>query len=183
MATSAAWVTFIQQNLQPSSPSPPPTPVAATRERIAAALFQIVTTTVGNVVGLKTSARRRVMPENVSASQTPALFQVQTEEKYERGPAGSNPKRTMLFEMLLYTTDDASLSAGLVKYPSTQLNAMVQALETAFNSPNVSSAVTGAATLNGLVYWARIEGTIAIHETPILGGLSIAVVPIVVTVP
>jgi hypothetical protein len=156
--------------------------VYATRELVAAALFNIVTVSVGAVVGLKTSDRRIKMPKDVAPSQTPALFQVQVKETYEREPGhliAIPPKRTMHFDLWLYVTDATNTTSGVTVVPSTQLNTMIQAVEAAF----VPDFPTGGATLGGLVAAARIEGVIDYLETRTKDGLSMAMIPITVLIP
>ncbi len=153
-----------------------------TREQVAVALFSLVSTSVGNVVGLKTSARRILMPKDVSPPQTPALFQVQVKEQYEREPGkmlGIPPKRTMRFDLWLYVTDATNTSGGLTIVPSTQLNIMIQAIETVF----APDPVTNSSTLGGLVASARIEGDIDYLETRTRDGLSMAMIPVAVLIP
>jgi len=153
-----------------------------TREQAAAALFNLVSTSVGNVVGLKTSARRILMPKDVSPSQTPALFQVQVKESYVRGNGGMlgmRPTRTMHFDMWLYVTDATNTASGLTVVPSTQLNTMIQAVEAVF----MPDATTNSSTLGGLVASARIEGDIDYLETRTRDGLSMAMIPVAVLIP
>lgn len=153
-----------------------------TREQVAVALFSLVSVSVGNVVGLRTSARRILMPKDVSPAQTPALFQVQVKENYERTynqMLALPPKRTMRFDLWLYVTDATNTTAGVTVVPSTQLNIMIQAIEAVF----APDAVTGGSTLGGLVAAARIEGDIDYLETRTKDGLSMAMIPVAVLIP
>ena len=155
---------------------------STTREQVAVALFNIVSVSVGNVVGLKTSARRILMPADVSPAQTPALFQVQVKENYEYTHGKMVPipqKRTMRFDLWLYVTDAANTSSGVTVVPSTQLNTMIQAIEGAF----APDAPTNGSTLGNLVYSARIEGDIDYLETRKKDGLSMAMIPVAVVIP
>lgn len=156
----------------------------ATREQVAAALFNLVSVTLGAVVGLKTSERRIKMPENVAPAQTPALYQLQTVEDYDRNPdhlVGIPPRRTMRFELIVYVTDDRNTVAGVITVPSTQLNTIVQAVEAAFPpDPNTGECTS---KLGGLVQSARIEGKINYMETRVIGGLSLVIIPIAVLIP
>ena len=155
-----------------------------TREQVAVALFNLISVAVGSVVGLKTSARRIVMPADVAPGSTPALYQFQTKEHYEREPGGLigiPPKRTMLFEHIVYVTDDAATVGGVRNVPSTQLNTIMQAVEAAFPpDPNTGECTS---TLGGLVLSARIEGDIDVQETRKIGGLSMLVIPVHVLIP
>ena len=153
-----------------------------TREQAASALFSLMTTSVNKVVGLKTTLRRFRLPEDVAPAQTPALFQIQTEEPYEYRPGamvGIPPVRTMIFDLHLYVTDASATSGGVIGTPSTQLNNMIQAIETAL----LPDATTNRQTLGGIVYSARIEGKIQYLESRTLDGLSIAMIPISVVFP
>ena len=150
-----------------------------TREQAASALFALVT---GAVPTLKRKERHFRLPQDVSAPQTPALFQVQSQERYERQGKmrGIPPTRTMLFELLVYVTDAANTAAGITTVGSTQLNTIIQAIETALTPPD---ATTGFSTLGGIVEHARIEGEIKYQEATEIDGLSIAIIPVSVLFP
>ena len=152
---------------------------AFSRETVAAALFSLVDTAVGNVVGLQTSSRVLRAPQNVTPEQCPALFQSQRGEEYEHTFGKMiklPPKRTMLFEMWLYVSD--AQEPNIV--PSTQLNNMVGAIE---NALMPFAALDGPQTLGGLTVSARIDGKIEYAEAFTTDGKSVAVVPIAVLVP
>lgn len=151
---------------------------AVTRESIDAALFAIVDTAVGHVVNLVTSSRRMLVPSEVTPALCPALFLVKTAEENHRSVLGLPSKRTMKFELILYTanpqTDD--------DVQMTQMNAMVDAIDDAFNAVPMTSAVTGGTTLGGLVFSARVDGT-ADYFARTKDGLSVAVIPVAVLIP
>lgn len=146
------------------------------REAIAAALYARVNATTKLVVDLKTSSRRARSFDQVEPSQMPALFQVQKPETQERGAIGLPAKRTMHFELWLYTSDPQSDSV----IPSQQLNNMVDAIEAAL-APD--DPVRQNCTLGGLVATARIDGSVEYYENVTNDGKSIAVVPIAVLMP
>jgi hypothetical protein len=149
-----------------------------TREQVAAAVFALVDTAVGAVVGLKTSSRRFRIWTQVDPAQMPALFQLQGAEEYERTAGkliGLPPKRTMHFEIWLYVVDAQEDTVT----PSQQLNAMIDAVEAAF----APDATTGAMTLGGLAVSARIDGHLDYGENLTGDGKSIAVIPVVVIRP
>lgn len=149
-----------------------------TREQVAAAVFDLVDSAVGSVVNLVTSSRTFRGPQEVDPVEMPALFQIQTPEEYERTQGkmlGLPPKRTMHFEICLYTSDAQEVSV----IPSQQLNAMIDAVEAAFTP----DATTGLFTLGGLVASARIEGSIDYIENLVGDGKSAASIPIAVLRP
>jgi hypothetical protein len=63
--------------------------------------------------------------------------------------------------------------------PSTQLNTMINAIETVF----LPDATTNKSTLGGLVEEARIEGEIDYLETRTKDGMSMAMIPVAVLIP
>lgn len=146
-----------------------------TRNQIAAALFALVDDAVGAVVGLETSSRKYRGPQEVDPTEMPALFQIQTVEDYERFALGTPPKRTMHFEICLYTSDAQEDSV----IPSEQLNDMIDAVEAAF-APDAS---TGLFTLGGLVFSARIDGKIEYLENLVGDGKSAAAIQVAVLRP
>jgi hypothetical protein len=149
-------------------------------ERIAAAVFSLVSVAAGTVVNLVTSARHFRMPQQVDPAQMPALFQIQTGEDYERSLGkliGLPPTRTMHFEISLYVAD--SQEENVVA--STQLNNMRDAIESAFEL--AVDQTTGFCTLGGLVKSARIDGNLDYAENLTGDGKSLAVIPIQVIRP
>lgn len=154
-------------------------PMTVSRESIAAALFSVVSTAAGSVVGLVTSSRRVRMPTDVSPSEMPALFQAQVPEDYEHTQGGMlnlQAKRTMNFELGLFVY--AAQENTVV--PSTQLNDMIDAIEAAF-APDCPTV--GSFTLGGLVSSARISGKIGYFENFAGDGISVATIPIAVMRP
>jgi hypothetical protein len=145
------------------------------REQVAAALFSLVSTNVGQAVTLVTSSRILRHYDQVTPAEMPALFQAQTAEKDERGALGLPNKRTMRFELWLYTAIPQEPSA----VPSTLLNIMVDAIETSM----AGAVPTGIQTLGGLVASARIDGNVEFAEGLTSDGKSLAVVPIAVLIP
>lgn len=151
-----------------------------TREQAAAALFTLVT----GAASFKRQERHFRLPEDVSPAQTPALFQVQSEEQYVRqqGVIGINPKRTLVFELLVYVTDAANTTAGVTVVGSTQLNTIIQAIETLL-LPTRGPGPSNAQTLGGIVASARIEGEIKYYEAKSIDGLSAASIPVHILFP
>lgn len=156
-----------------------PDPVISVRQRreaIAAELYARVNASVGRVVNLVTSSRRLKSFDQVAGEEMPALFQTQRPETQERGTHGLPAKRTLHFEMWLYTSDPQDDST----IPSQQLNNMVDAIEAAL-APD--SPTTGLCTLGGQVADARIDGSVEYYEGVTQDGKSIAIVPVAVLVP
>jgi len=145
------------------------------RERVAAALFELVRAEVGGVVGLVTSSRVLKSFAALTSEQMPALFQAQRPESNERGAIGLPSKRTMRFEFFLYTMDPQV--DGFV--PATQLNDMVEGVETAIAGVGPSNVLT----LGGMVVSARIDGPVEYFENATNDGKSIAIVPVAVLMP
>jgi hypothetical protein len=145
------------------------------REPIAAALYALVCAQAGTVVNLRTSSRRLRNFDSVDPSQMPALFITQRPELQERGAIGLPSKRTMNFEVYLYTADPQADSV----IPVQQLNNMVDAIEAAL----VPNPLTGVQTLGGLVQSARIDGSVEYYENITADNKSVAIIPIAVLVP
>lgn len=146
------------------------------REQIAVALFGLVSTAAGTVAELRTSSRRLRAIADVDPKQMPALFLNQGDEDYAREPGSMlniSPKRTMNFDIVLYTADPQADSI----VPATQLNAMIDAIETALRPDG-----NGMSTLGGLAVSARIEGRLGLFPNH-TDGKSAAVIPITVLRP
>lgn len=150
----------------------------AKRELVAAAVYALVHAASGRVVTLKTSSRKMLMPNAVTPDMCPALFIRQGLEPNERTPrvSGIPPKRTMKFEIFLYTADTPALQSVI---PAQQLNFMVDAVEEALTPVSVD----GRQTLDGLVAHAWIDGGIEYYEGISDDGKSAAIVPVTVLLP
>ena len=153
------------------------------RENVAAALFKLVDTSVGAVVGLVTSGRVFRVPTQVDASETPALFQLQTGEAHVRGHGGllgEPPTRTMRFEESIYiaTSQDPSV------VPSAAMNDVLDAIQDAF----APSPATGQSPLFDpagklIALSARIDGEIWYGENLEGSGRNLLIVPVQVLLP
>jgi len=142
------------------------------REAVAAALF----TLVSGAAGAAYSSRVLVDPRRLEPAQMPALFQTQIVEPNARGALGLPSKRSMHFSVWLVVSYAQADSV----VPSTQLNAMIDAIEAALEPTN---KVTNIQTLGGITASARIDGNIEYAENFTGDGTSIAVIPIVVILP
>lgn len=152
--------------------------LAVSRKQVAAAVYALVDAAVGQVVRLQTSSRRYRSPLEVDPSEMPALFLVQTPERFEHTEGGMldlPPRRVMCFEAWLYTSDPQESSI----VPIDDLNDMVDAIELAF-APN---ALTGKLNLGGLVTSCRIDGAVDWCDGLLVSGKSAASVPISVVRP
>lgn len=145
------------------------------RERIAAALYALVDAAAGSVVTLITSSRVLRHFDQVDVTEMPALFQTQIPESYERPGQGLPPKRTMHFELWLYTSDGQSPT----DVPSSGLNMIVDAVEFALQAP----PLTNVLTLGGICAHCWIEGSVGYFEGLSHDGKSIAIIPIAVLMP
>jgi hypothetical protein len=152
----------------------------STREDVAIALFSLISTATGNVVGLKTSSRRLRSLEEVNPGEMPAIFLDQGDEAYERKPDGlfGPPKRTMDFVVMLYTADNQAPSV----LPIIQLNTMVDAIEAAM-LPTGADLAVNRQTLGGIVFSARIMGTVRNFANVASDGKSMSVLQISVVRP
>jgi hypothetical protein len=152
--------------------------VVPTREQVANALYALLDAAANKVTTLVTSSRRLRDLHRVDKARMPALFLAQGPEHYERTQGqmiGLAPRRTMRFMAVIYTADPQEDSVN----PSTQMNALTEAIETALNP----DPTTGLQTLGGLVASARIEGTIEFVENLSGDGKSVLVIPIAVLRP
>lgn len=142
--------------------------MSATREGIAVALFNLLSSATGVVF----SSRRLQHYESVNSANMPALFLTQGQEVFEEDGVqiGLSPKKKMTFTCYLYAH-----SGGLaISAPSTVLNGLIDAIETALR-PNLAAGQKQ--TLGGLVVHCYIAGTIQTDEG-VLGDIGVAVVPI-----
>lgn len=147
----------------------------ARREAIADALFQRTNAAAGKVEGLKTSSRTLRSFDQVGVKEMPALFQAQRPETVERTVKDGPPKRTMHFELWLYTAENQTPKT----IPSQQLNNMTDAIETAL----APDPLTGKLTLGGLCAQCWLEGAIEFYEGVSQEGKAIAIIPVAVLIP
>lgn len=137
------------------------------RETIYAALL---TQLQGSLSGtFKTISRHWQAPDLISPADRPALYQVQKDEVGSIAVAGQPTKWKSSVDLVMYTTGSTDPSVN----PSTELNGLLEAIETALKSvtPGMNQ------TLGGKVQWCRIEGKIEIVEN-VQGAMALAVVPI-----
>jgi hypothetical protein len=145
------------------------------REAIAQAFYDLIVSTSGRVVTLKTSSRRLRSFEQVDPAEMPALFMAQRTETQERSVLGLPAKRTMKYEIFIYTCDPQATSV----IPSQQMNMLADAIEEAI-APNPT---TGLLRLGELAASARIDGTVEYYENVTPDGKSIMIIPISVLLP
>lgn len=132
------------------------------------ALFTLLQT----ATGVKTSGRRLKFATDVS--EQPALFLDDRGTEYDAHPTGLGPKRHMMADVWLYTNGGKNPDA----VPATELNNMIDAIETALDP----SPVTNTQTLGGLVVHCWIEGRPEFYSGH-LDGQAIAVIPVKILVP
>ena len=139
-------------------------PKTVTREAIFSAAFNLIAATVG----AKTAERRFKTWSEVPAADQPALFFIQKTQhaQYQRGKP---TKWTFTADAVLYVNSGGAPDA----IPATQINAAVDALESALDqSPGLDSQ-----TLGNLVSHCAINGDI-ITDEGVLGDQGVAIIPI-----
>ena len=140
------------------------------REQIYSALFSALQSALLSPAGpFKTVSRRWQDPSQVAPADRPALYQVQKDELAATGVNGLPINWKVTVDLVLYTTGDTDPSS----IPSTELNSLLDAVETAIHSTTPGLAQS----LGGKVSHCRIEGMIEIVEN-VSGSMAMAVVPV-----
>lgn len=143
--------------------------MSASRESVYAALFAILQ----NAYAWQTVSRRLQNVQDMQPEQLPAAFQLQGPQKLTY--QGDTPTTgEWQAHWLLY-----AYSADTTVAPSTQLNAMIDAVLAALK-PGAGPVQRN--TLGGQVEYAAAEGEIDVFEG-VLGDRAIAVIPIRIQVP
>lgn len=115
----------------------------------------------------KATARTLRHWNDVAPEEMPAMFLAQGNQSTLGTAANGLPTRWQLdASFYLYVRRDGDLSPGEV------LNPILDALEAKFDP-----TAFGPQTLDGLVQWARIEGTVETSEGT-LGDLEVCIIPI-----
>ena|SRR5690348_8647776 len=140
------------------------------REPIYSALFSTLQAALLAPAGpFQTVSRRWQDPAQLSPADRPALFQVQKEELASTSVAGLPLNWKLSLDLVIYSAGANDSST----VPSTELNSLLDAVETA-----VRSITPGLAqSLGGKVTDCRIEGKIEIVEN-VQGSTALAVVPV-----
>lgn len=140
------------------------------REQIYSALFTTLQSALLSPAGpFKTVSRRWQDQSQVSPADRPALYQVQKDELVGTSVNGLPIHAKLTVDLVLYTSGDSEPSS----IPSTELNSLLDAVETA-----IRSALPGVAqSLGGRVSHCRIEGKIEIVEN-VMGSMALAVIPV-----
>lgn len=140
------------------------------REQIYSALFATLQGALLMPAGpFKTVSRRWQDPSQVSPADRPSLYQVQKDELIGTGVNGLPIHAKLALDLVLYTSGDSEPNS----VPSTELNTLLDAVETA-----IRSATPGLAqSLGGRVSHCRIDGKIEIVEN-VQGSMALAVVPV-----
>jgi hypothetical protein len=142
------------------------------REPIYEALFALL----ANAAGFATASRRLRHWSDVAAMEQPALFLAQKSETAEQ-QRGLPTKWSCDVDLYLYCHAPDEVTA-----PSTVLNPLLDAVEAALAPLGGADIAANTQTLGGLAYRAWINGKIETDEGT-LGGQSVAIVPIRITVP
>ena len=140
------------------------------REQIYSALFTTLQAALLAPAGpFRIVSRRWQDPSQLSPADRPCLYQVQKDELVGTSLNGLPIHAKLNVDLVLYTAGDSEPAS----VPSTELNSLLDAVETA-----VRSAAPGVAqTLGGRVSHCRIEGKIEIVEN-VQGAMALAVVPV-----
>jgi len=145
--------------------------MSATREQILDALLAALSA----CAPFKLTSRRDRAPESIGPDQSPALFLLETGERYERPTPINPPKRTLLVDAVFY--NDAGADPNAI--PLAVINAALDALDDALASDN---ALVGRFTIGGRVYSCMIDG--AVKKFPgAKTGKAGAIVPLAILLP
>jgi len=143
------------------------------REAIVEALFSVLQKSAEFV----TTGRRNTNPERLTPTQTPALFLVESVDKWDWQQSGYNnlAKREMRLLAILYNDTGTDQS----KVPNAVINNALDAIELAMQPDNFT---TETFTLGGLVQACLIDGATqrASGDTT---GKALAIVPIRILLP
>jgi hypothetical protein len=145
------------------------------RESIYSALFDLILASPAVAGKFVTTSRFLRHHAQVAREQMPALFMCQTGEDWTRPGRGIPAKRTLQCGVVMYAWS-SSVEDTL---PATLCNALMDAIDTALNTPNNPENVV---TLNGQVYHVYIEGAVKVSEG-LLQEISIVDVPIRILIP
>ncbi|HKW75216.1 MAG TPA: hypothetical protein VJN64_06795 [Terriglobales bacterium] len=144
------------------------------REPIYSALFSTLQAALLAPAGpFQTVSRRWQDPAQISPADRPALFQIQKEELASTSVNGLPLNWKLSLDLVIYSAG----ASDSTTVPSTELNSLLDAVESA-----IRSATPGLAqTLGGKVTDCRIQGKIEIVEN-VQGSVALAVVPIEILV-
>lgn len=144
------------------------------REQIYAALFaQLQSALLAPAGPFKTVSRRWQDPSQISPADRPALYQVQKDELAKTSVIGMPILWKIGLDLVVYTAGDA----GVNVFQSTELNNLLDAVETALQSVTPGLAQS----LGRKVTYCRIEGKLEIVEN-VQGTMAMAVVPIAIEI-
>ena len=158
--------------------------MAAPREAIFAALF----TRLQGATGVKNATRTNVGWDKSPPSTMPALMLAKGKEKPSVATAGLPTKWELEALVVLWCSNAADPTAP----PSTQLNTLISALESALEMQPGETAVSGAkfpasptgafnTTLGGLCTSCYIRGDVEVGEgTADVGSVAQALIPITI---
>lgn len=140
----------------------------ASFESIYAALFALAEATPG----IRTASRRLVSAQDVPVESSPALYQVQIQQKAEY--QGTTPTAWDLHAMWIVVVAQTDETQPMTP----ALNPILDAITATF----APAPPFGKQTLGGLVEYAGIEGNIDISEG-VMGDRTVAFIPIHIIVP
>ena len=141
----------------------------ATREQIMQALLVLCQA----LPGINAASRRNPGPERLTQVQTPAVFLLESGERYERRDVSLPPTRILRVTAIFYV--DVGTAEALA--PTTPLNNILDAFDAALVS---DFGATGRFTLGGLVNSCVVTGEVEKAPGDITGK-SLAAVPLEIT--
>jgi hypothetical protein len=141
------------------------------REAIYSALFGVLAASSAYV----TASRRLRHWSDVGPAEQPALFMVQKFESVQL-QRGQVAKHVLTVDVFVYVQAPDELTP-----PAMMLNPLLDAIEAAL-APAGPDLATNAQTLGGRVSNCAINGRIETDEG-VLGGQSVAIIPIEIVVP
>ncbi len=147
----------------------------ATREQAVQALFDVLKTSAE----FKVASRRNQNPEGLDpATETPALFLIESNDHWDRSQGGYNmlPKREMRLLAIIYT---AIAPTDINSIPSSFINDTLDAIEALFAPDNL---MTDTFTLGGLVQACLLDGK-SQRSPGDITGKALAIVPIRILFP
>jgi hypothetical protein len=144
-----------------------------TREEIMQALFALVS----GAYDFAIASRRLKLWDNVAPSDMPALFQFEGAQDDSLYEGDLLLRRTLKARLFIYidAKDESIVGAS-------EINAILDALDTAFAPASFADQVTNRQTLGGLVSSARIVGPV-LKDPGDLDGIGLIVAPVTIVLP
>ena len=144
-----------------------------TREAIMQALFALVS----GAYDFATASRRLKLWDDVAPGDMPALFQFEGAQDDSLYEGDLLLRRTLKARLFIYidAKDESIVGAS-------EINAILDALDSALAPSSFADQVANRQTLGGLVSSARIVGPV-LKDPGDLDGIGLIVVPVVIVLP